>query len=63
MSDRAPDRDELEAMADLVSKGLEDGALGFSTGLVYPPQVNADTEEVRTLAARLEPYGPPRCRR
>jgi N-acyl-D-amino-acid deacylase len=42
-----------------VSEGLEDGALGLSTGLVYPPQVNADTEEVRTLAARLEPYGRP----
>jgi N-acyl-D-amino-acid deacylase len=59
MSDRSPDDDELEAMADLVSEGLEDGALGFSTGLVYPPQVNADTGEVRTLAARLEPYGRP----
>ncbi|MEF8788635.1 MAG: D-aminoacylase [Haloarculaceae archaeon] len=59
MSDRAPDDDELEAMADLVTAALEEGALGFSTGLVYPPQVNADTREVRTLAARLAPYGRP----
>lgn len=59
LSDRAPDEEELEAMADLVTEALEDGALGFSTGLVYPPQVNADTREVRTLAARLGPYGRP----
>jgi N-acyl-D-amino-acid deacylase len=59
LSDRAPDDDELDAMADLVTEALEEGALGFSTGLVYPPQLNADTREVRTLAARLEPYGRP----
>ena len=59
LSDRAPDEDELGSMADLVTEALEDGALGFSTGLVYAPQVNSDTEEVRTLAARLEPYGRP----
>ncbi|MEF8841130.1 MAG: D-aminoacylase [Haloarculaceae archaeon] len=59
MSDRAPDEDELTAMADLVTEALEEGAFGLSTGLVYAPQVNADTEEVRRLAARLEPYGRP----
>jgi N-acyl-D-amino-acid deacylase len=59
LSDRSPEDDELEAMADLVTEALDDGALGFSTGLVYSPQVNADTAEVRTLAARLEPYGRP----
>ncbi|MFB6150090.1 MAG: amidohydrolase family protein [Halobacteriales archaeon] len=59
MAERAPDADELEAMADLVTEGLEDGAIGFSTGLVYAPQVNASTREVRTLAERLAPYGRP----
>jgi len=59
MSDRAPDDDELEAMADLVTEALEEGALGLSTGLVYAPQVNADTGEIRRLAARLAPYGRP----
>jgi N-acyl-D-amino-acid deacylase len=59
MDDRVPDDDELEAMADLVTEALEDGALGFSTGLVYAPQVNADTEEVLALASRLRPYGRP----
>jgi N-acyl-D-amino-acid deacylase len=59
MADRAPDDGELEEMADLVTEALEQGALGLSTGLVYAPQVNADTREVTTLAARLAPYGRP----
>jgi N-acyl-D-amino-acid deacylase len=59
MADRAPDDEELIEMADLVTSGLEEGAIGLSTGLVYPPQVTADTEEVRRLAARLGPSGRP----
>ncbi|RAW46351.1 D-aminoacylase [Halorubrum sp. 48-1-W] len=59
MDDRAPTDDELEEMADLVADALEDGAVGFSTGLVYSPQVNASTEETQRLAAELEPYGRP----
>jgi len=59
LADRTPDADELDAMADLVTEALDEGAIGFSTGLVYAPQVNADTAEVRALAARLRPYGRP----
>lgn len=59
MSDRSPAPTELEQMADLVTDGLEQGAIGFSTGLVYPPQYNADTDEVVALASRLQPYGRP----
>lgn len=59
MADRLPDETELTEMADLVTAALEDGAIGFSTGLVYSPQINADTNEVRRLAARVGPYGRP----
>lgn len=59
MADRVPDENELIEMADLVTGGLEDGAIGFSTGLVYSPQINSNTEEVRRLAARLGSYGRP----
>ncbi|MDR9431815.1 MAG: D-aminoacylase [Natronomonas sp.] len=59
MADRDPTDEELARMADLVTEALEDGAIGFSTGLVYPPQVNATTREVATLAERLAPYGRP----
>jgi N-acyl-D-amino-acid deacylase len=59
MDDRAPTDGELAEMADLVTEGLEDGAVGFSTGLIYAPQVNADTAEVRALAERVAPFGRP----
>jgi N-acyl-D-amino-acid deacylase len=59
MAERAPSGDELRAMADLVTGALEEGAIGFSTGLVYSPHANADTHEVRTLASRLAPFGRP----
>ncbi|MFB6191948.1 MAG: amidohydrolase family protein [Haloarculaceae archaeon] len=59
MADRAPDDGELAAMGELVTAALADGAVGLSTGLVYAPQVNAGTEEVRRLGARLAPSGRP----
>ncbi|MEF8857507.1 MAG: amidohydrolase family protein, partial [Halolamina sp.] len=59
MADRAPTEDDLAKMASLVDDALEAGAIGFSTGLVYSPQVNATTAEVQRLAAALAPYGRP----
>jgi N-acyl-D-amino-acid deacylase len=59
MDDREPTADELERMADRTTAALEDGALGFSTGLIYSPQINATTEELRMLVERLAPYGRP----
>ena len=59
MADRPAEESELEAMADLVTAALEAGAIGFSTGLIYTPQLNADTDEVQRLAGRLAPYGRP----
>lgn len=59
MDDREPTEDELAEMQSLVSEALEDGALGFSTGLIYTPATYASTEEVTALASCLEPYGRP----
>ena len=59
MAEREPDSAELTEMADLVTSALADGAIGFSTGLIYPPQVQASTAEVQALATRLHPYGRP----
>jgi len=47
---RAPDTDELAAMRDDVAEGMAAGALGLSTGLIYPPGAFAETEEIITLA-------------
>ena len=56
---RSPTDTELQEMADLVTEALEDGAVGFSTGLDYMPQVTSETHELQTLAARLGDYGRP----
>lgn len=53
---RSPSESELMEMADLVTEALEDGAVGFSTGLDYMPQIKADTNELQTLAGRLSDY-------
>lgn len=59
MDDRAPSESELQEMETLVSEALDEGALGFSTGLIYTPCTYADTSEVQSLAACLRPYGRP----
>lgn len=59
MSDAEPTDAELTEMCTLVKESLEEGALGLSTGLIYTPQCNATTEEVRTLGAELTSYKRP----
>jgi len=44
---------EAAAMRALLEEGLEEGALGLSTGLIYVPDMYADTAEVAAVAAAL----------
>jgi N-acyl-D-amino-acid deacylase len=55
--DRAATADEIAAMARLVEESLNDGAIGLSTGLFYPPSQAATTEEVIGVAAPLADLG------
>jgi len=48
---RAPVAGELERMKSHVREGLDAGAVGLSTGLVYEPGRFAATEEIVELAA------------
>lgn len=48
--DRAPTAVELARMAELVRRGMGDGAFGLSTGLRYVPGVYSTTAEVIALA-------------
>ena len=57
LDDRAPTADELEQMKALVEKGMQDGAVGFSTGLLYVPGTYADTSEVVALAEVASAHG------
>lgn len=47
----AATEDELQAMADIVRAGLDQGAAGVSSGLDYVPGLFADTAELTRLAA------------
>ena len=49
--DRAPDGAELARMAAHVEEAMDAGALGISTGLIYPPGIHARPDEIATLVA------------
>jgi len=53
----APTAAELEAMRRLVRTGMEQGALGLSSGLWYVPGAYAATEELIELAREVVPFG------
>ncbi|HEY0668373.1 MAG TPA: amidohydrolase family protein, partial [Sphingobacteriaceae bacterium] len=55
-SAKVPDATELNRMEDLVEKAMRDGAMGFSTGLIYIPGTYAKTEEVVALAKASSKY-------
>ena len=55
--DRTPTAPELQRMCDLLREALGAGALGMSTGLIFPPSSYADTEELVELAKVLADHG------
>ena len=54
--DRPPTSQEMEMMKDRLLAGLDQGALGMSTGLVYVPGRAASTDEVMELVGLLPDY-------
>jgi N-acyl-D-aspartate/D-glutamate deacylase len=52
-----PTPGELDHMRALVRQGLEQGALGLSTGLWYVPGVYAQLDEVVALVREVRPFG------
>ena len=54
---RAAADSEIEEMRALVLEGMQDGALGLSTGLSYPPANASTTEEVVRLTETIQPFG------
>jgi dihydroorotase/N-acyl-D-amino-acid deacylase len=55
--DRAPGRDELRKMEELVEEGMRQGAMGVSSALEYPPAPYASTEELIALARVAARFG------
>jgi N-acyl-D-amino-acid deacylase len=54
---RVPTPRELDAMKAIVREGLDAGAVGLSTGLVYEPGSHAQTDEIAELASVLTGTG------
>lgn len=50
MSDATPTPAQMNAMKQLVNRGMQEGAIGMSTGLFYAPGSYSSTEEVVALA-------------
>jgi N-acyl-D-amino-acid deacylase len=48
--------DEIRAMRELVREGMEQGAVGLSTGLDYIPSRYADAREIAALCEAIVPY-------
>jgi len=57
LENRAPSEDELDKMRWYVEESMKQGAIGFTTGLLYVPANFAKTEEVIELAKVASHYG------
>jgi N-acyl-D-amino-acid deacylase len=57
MDDRPATPFEIRRMKSLLRETLEEGAFGFSTGLIYPPCSYSTTEELIELNREVSPYG------
>ena len=55
--DREPTPAELEKMKGLVAQAMQQGAMGVSTALIYPPGHYARTDELVALASVVSQYG------
>lgn len=53
---RPPTAAEINKMKELVTKAMEDGAVGLSTGLIYLPGTFTETEELVEVTKAIAPY-------
>ncbi len=54
---RPPTDKELSAMKAMVREGMDLGAVGLSTGLMYEPGLFSETSELVALAGEVKPFG------
>lgn len=55
-ANREPTEEELKRMEALVAQGMQEGAVGFSTGLIYIPGTYSKTPEIVRLAKVAAQY-------
>ncbi len=49
--------EEIDLMRSAVREGMQDGAFGIASALIYPPGEYAKTQELVELAKAMAPYG------
>ncbi|MBN9517908.1 D-aminoacylase [bacterium] len=54
---RKPTAAELAAMRRIIREGMEQGAVGLSSGLDYVPSIYADEDELSDLCREIAPFG------
>jgi N-acyl-D-amino-acid deacylase len=54
--DRPPGNGEIEKMQKLIRQAMEEGAVGMSAALIYPPASYAKTDELIALASVVAEY-------
>ena len=57
LESRRPTPAELNVMRQLVREGMEQGAVGISSGLDYVPSIYADEDELTALCEEIAPFG------
>lgn len=55
--DRAPTPEQLAKMKQIVEQAMQDGSVGLSTALIYPPGTYAKTDELIELAKVASQHG------
>ncbi len=53
----SPSKSQMKKMRAMVEQSMRDGALGLSTGLIYPPGMYSDTNELKELARIVADHG------
>jgi N-acyl-D-aspartate/D-glutamate deacylase len=56
MDNRKPTESEMDTMKSLLREAMESGAYGMSSGLIYPPGVFADKDELIALCQVVKEY-------
>jgi N-acyl-D-amino-acid deacylase len=52
----SPSKSQMKKMRTMIEQAMSDGALGLSTGLIYPPGMYSDTSELKELARVVVDY-------
>ena len=54
---RPPSEEEMDSIRLLIKQGMEEGALGIGSSLIYAPAFYASTEELIEMCKVMAPYG------